>query len=76
MRKYYEFCAMFDLKQLKEVPVRVTCSSSTIIDHILARFFDLIEFHSKVSLIWDCLNTSVFTALKKSQNQKRYAQAN
>ena len=29
---------MFGLKQLAEVPTRVTCSSSTIIDHILASF--------------------------------------
>ena len=29
---------MFGLKQLIEVPTRVTCSSSTIIDHILASF--------------------------------------
>ena len=29
---------MFGLKQLIEVPTRVTCSSSTIIDHILATF--------------------------------------
>ena len=29
---------MFGLKQLIEFPTRVTCSSSTIIDHILATF--------------------------------------
>ena len=29
---------LFGLKQLIEVPTRVTCSSSTIIDHILASF--------------------------------------
>ena len=29
---------MFGLKQLIEVPTRVTCSSSIIIDHILASF--------------------------------------
>ena len=38
IKKYHEFCAMFGLKQLIEVPTRVTCSSSTIIDHILANF--------------------------------------
>ena len=36
IKKFYEFCTMFGLKQLIEVPTRVTCSSSTIIDHILA----------------------------------------
>ena len=38
IKKYYEFCTMFGLKQLTEVPTRVTCNSSTIIDHILASF--------------------------------------
>ena len=38
IKKYYELCPMFGLKQLIEVPTCVTCSSSTIIDHILASF--------------------------------------
>ena len=38
IKKYYELCAMFGLKQLIEVPTHVTCSSSTIIDYILASF--------------------------------------
>ena len=38
IKKYYELCAMFGLKQLIEVPTHVTCSSSTIMDHILASF--------------------------------------
>ena len=38
IKKYYEFCAMFGLKQLMEVPTRVTCSSSTIINQLLASF--------------------------------------
>ena len=38
IKKYYEFCTMFGLKQLTEFLTRVTCNSSTIIDHILASF--------------------------------------
>ena len=38
IKKYYEFCTIFGLKQLIEVPTCATCSSSTIIDHILASF--------------------------------------
>ena len=38
--KYFDFCKMFDLKQLIESPTRITCSSSSIIDHILASFLD------------------------------------
>ena len=36
--EYYEFCTVFGLKQLIEVPTCVTCSNSTTIDHILASF--------------------------------------
>ena len=43
IKKYYECCTMFGLKQLIEVPTRVTCSSSTIIDHILASFPDRVS---------------------------------
>ena len=38
IKKFYEFCTIFGLKQLIEVPTCVTCSSSTIIDHILPSF--------------------------------------
>ena len=38
IKKCNEFCTIFDLKQLIEVPTCITCSNSTIIDHILASF--------------------------------------
>ena len=56
IKQFYEFCTMFVLKQLIKVPTRVTCSSSTIIDHILASFPN--KFHSKVSFMLDCLTTN------------------
>ena len=34
-KQYIEFCSSFSLKQLISSPTRVTCNSSTIIDHIL-----------------------------------------
>ena len=37
-KKYHHFCTMHGLKQLIQCPTRVTCSTSTIIDHILASF--------------------------------------
>ena len=43
IKKHYEFCTMFGLKQLIEVPTCVTCSSSTIIDHILLSFPDKVS---------------------------------
>ena len=42
-KKYCELGTMFGLTQLIEVPTRVTCSSSTIIDHILASFPDRVS---------------------------------
>ena len=39
-KNYFDFCTMFGLKQLIESPTRITCSSSSIIDHILASFPD------------------------------------
>ena len=37
-RNYQEFCNVFNLKQLVSCPTRITCSSSTIIDHNLASY--------------------------------------
>ena len=38
VKSYHEFCTYFGLKQLIKVPTRITTSSSTIIDHILASY--------------------------------------
>ena len=35
VKNYHQFCTMHDLKQLIQSPTRVTCSTSTLIDHIL-----------------------------------------
>ena len=40
VKNYFDFCTMFGLKQLIESPTRITCSSSSIIDHISASFPD------------------------------------
>ena len=40
VKNHFDFCTMFGLKQLIESPTRITCSSSSIIDHILASFLD------------------------------------
>ena len=36
--KYHQFCIIRDLKQLIQCPTRMTCSTLTLIDHILATF--------------------------------------
>ena len=40
VKNYFDFCTMFDLKQLIESPTQITHSSSSITDHILASFTD------------------------------------
>ena len=37
---YFEFCAMFDLKHLISSSTRITCSCSSIFDHIRVSFPD------------------------------------
>ena len=37
-KKYHQFCAMHGLKRLIQCPTQVTCSTSTLADHILANF--------------------------------------
>ena len=42
VKNYFDFYTMFDLKQLIESPNRITGSSSSIINHILASFLDIV----------------------------------
>ena len=35
VKNYHQFCSMHPLKRLIQSPTRVTCSTSTLIDHIL-----------------------------------------
>ena len=59
---------MLSLKQLIQVSTRVTCTSSTIINHILQAFPT--AFHSKVPLMLGILITKLYTALEKSPESK------
>ena len=43
VRKYQEFCNVFNLKQRFSGPTDITCDSSTIIDHILANYPDRVS---------------------------------
>ena len=51
VRKYQEFCNVFNLKQLIPCPTRITCSSSTIIDHILASYPDRVSQKGMIDII-------------------------
>ena len=42
-KQYINFCSSFSLKQLISSPTRITCSSSTIIDHILTNTTNIIS---------------------------------
>ena len=74
IKKYYEFCAMFGLKQLIEVPARVTCSSSTITDHILASFPNRVSQQGVIDV--GLSNRQIIYCTRKISRIKRYAQGN
>ena len=38
IKNFHQFCTMHGLKQLIKSPINVTCSTSTLTDHIIARF--------------------------------------
>ena len=59
---------MFGLKQLIEVPTRVTCSSSTIIDHILASIPNRVSQQRVIDVALPI--TKLYTALEKSPESK------
>ena len=43
IKKYNKFCSIYDLKQLINFPTRITCNTSTFIDHILTNAHDNIS---------------------------------
>ena len=42
-KEYYECCTLFGLKHLIKCPTRVTCNSSSILDHVFASFSDRVS---------------------------------
>ena len=49
-KQYIEFCSSFSLKQLNSSSARITCSSSTIIDHILTNTTNIISQSGVIDL--------------------------
>ena len=43
IKKYNEFCSIYGFKQLINCPTRITCNTSTLIDHILTNAQDNIS---------------------------------
>ena len=50
VKSYHEFCTFFGLKQLIKLPTRITFSSSTIIDHILASYPKRVTQHAVIDI--------------------------
>ena len=70
IKKYYEFCSIFGHKQLIEVPTRVICTSSTMIDHILARFPNRVSQQSAMDVgLFD--NETTYSTGRISRIKKR-----
>ena len=42
-KKYHDYCTLFGLKQLIKCLTRVTCNSSSILDHVLVSFPDKVS---------------------------------
>ena len=38
VKNYFQFCSLYGLEQLIKSPIRVTCSTSSLIDHIQTTF--------------------------------------
>ena len=43
VKKYLQFCTMFSVSQIIKSPTRITCSSTSLTDHILASLPDRIS---------------------------------
>ena len=64
IKKYYEFCTMFGLKQLIEVPMCVIVAVQSSLITYWQTF--PIEINNKMSLVLDFLITKLYTVLEKS----------
>ena len=51
VKNYLEFCTMFGLTQLIKSPTRITCSSTSLIDHILASVPENISREGVVNVV-------------------------
>ena len=50
VKSYLQFCTMFGLTQIVKSPTRITCSSTSLIDHILASLPDRISQEGVVNV--------------------------
>ena len=48
VKNYFQFCSLYGLEQLIKSPTRVTCSTSSLIDHILTTFPERVS-HQRIT---------------------------
>ena len=50
VKNYFQFCYMYGLEQLIRSPARVTCSTSSLIDHILTTLPERVSQQGKINV--------------------------
>ena len=55
-KKYREYCPLFGLKQLIKYPTPVTCSSSSILVHVLASFPDRVSQSGVIDVAYQIIS--------------------
>ena len=55
-KKYREYCTLFGLKQLIKWTTRVTCNSSSILVHVLARFHDRVSQSGVIDVAYQIIS--------------------
>ena len=43
VKNYFYFCSLYGKEQLKKFPIRMTCSTSSLIDHIVTTFSERVS---------------------------------
>ena len=70
IKNYHQFCTMHGLKQLFQPPTRVTCSTSTLIDHILINTLQRVSHKGVISV--GVSDYQLIFKIKNFQNQNRW----
>ena len=68
IKNYHQFCTMHGLKQVIKSPTHVTCSTSTLTDHILASFLSRVSQNGVINIVIS--NQLIFCTQKMSHLKK------
>ena len=50
VKNYFQFCSLYGLEQLIKSPTQVTCSTSSLFDHILTPFPERVSQQRKINV--------------------------